>query len=402
LPYPPRQGTTIRNYNLIAQLAQRHTVDLLTFLAPSEQLDATNVLHTLCRRVEAIQQPTRSIKARALDTLRSPLPDMALRLEDAIMHQRVRTWLTERQYDVVQIEGIEMAQYGTHALATGAKLIFDDHNCEYLLQQRAAFTDLRQPRRWVAALYSLMQWAKLRRYERQICQRVHAVVAVSEADRIALLDITPSSSITVVPNGIDLAAYPDAAIDNATIDDATLPSLPHKLVFTGKMDYRPNIDAVLWFGQQVLPRIQAQIPDVLFQIVGMNPHRRLDILRDNPAIEITGAVDDTQPYIREAAIYVIPMRVGGGTRFKVLEAMACSKAIVSTSLGAEGFAVQDGNELLLADGPEAFGNAIIRLLTDRLHDSQMAYKSGIQARRFVENGYTWPQIIPRLENIYSS
>jgi len=298
-------------------------------------------------------------------------------------------------------------------------VIFDDHNCEYLLQQRSALTDLRQPRRWIAALYSLVQWAKLRRYECNICLRSDGVVAVSEPDRQALLRLAPDQPMTVVPNGIDLALFP--TIDTATsverLTDGSRRSLveadyplrqaqgvkeqPHKLVFTGKMDYRPNIDAVLWFGMQVLPLIQHQVADVLFQIVGMNPHSRLDILRGNSAIEITGAVEQTQPYIQDAAVYVIPMRVGGGTRFKVLEAMACGKAVVSTRLGVEGFAVEEGRELLLADQPELFASQVVRLLQDQAEAGHLTQQLGQNARNFVEEGYTWPQIIPGLEDFYN-
>jgi len=420
LPYPPHQGTTIRNYNLMRALAQRYTIDLLTFLAPGATLDASNPLHTLCRRVIALPQPSRSATQRILDTLRSPRPDMGLRLDYAPMHKLVQQWVQEEAYDLVQIEGIEMAQYGLRAAGTkreGAQsaarsvLIFDDHNCEYLLQKRNALTDVRLPRRWPAAAYSLVQWQKLVRYERQICRQADAVLAVSEADKVALQALAPAQSITVIANGIHMADY---ALDPwglcAATDQYTAKSQGSKgsnggqftLVFTGKMDYRPNIDAVLWFGCQVLPLIQAQVPTVCFQIVGLNPHARLDELRANPAIEIVGAVPDAQPYIRAAAVYVIPLRVGGGTRFKALEAMACAKPIVSTSLGVEGIGVQDQRELLLADTAQAFADAVLRLLRDGEAAGTLSQQLGDQARRFVASHYDWAQIVPQLETVYQA
>ena len=392
-PYPPRQGTTIRNFNLIRGLAAHHHIDLLTFLAPGEEIGADSPLHQLCGRIASVEQPTRTTAQRILTTLGGLTPDMGLRLQSASMHALIQTWTQETAYDVVQIEGIELAQYG-RAVAGRRKdagrpaLVFDNHNCEYLLQQRNAFTDLRRPQRWPAAAYSLVQWQKLRRYEASAMRDADAVVAVSEADRSALLDLGVGTPITVVSNGIDLDAY----------QPAPRPASASKtIVFTGKMDYRPNIDAVLWFAHTVLPLVSVHAPDARFQIVGMNPHPRLDVLRGVPSIEITGAVADTRPYIHEAAAYVIPMRVGGGTRFKALEAMACGAATVSTTLGVEGIGVSDGTEALIADTPEHFAQAVLRLLDDA--DGILHRQLGAQGRRFVEQHYGWEQIIPRLEAV---
>lgn len=403
LPYPPRQGTTIRNYYLIKSLAQQYQIDLLTFLAPGEQLAPDNPLYQLCRRIATVAQPVRSLRQRGMDTLTSLLPDMALRLEHPAMHGLIDQWAADTSYDLVQSEGIEMAQYGMRiARPTGQRLqsnprpplVFDDHNCEYLLQKRNALTDLRLPRRWLAAAYSLVQWQKLRHYEARICRFAAATLAVSAADRQALQALVPGLAVTIVSNGIDLAEYPLLPLPPRPP--------PFRLLFTGKMDYRPNIDAMLWFGRHVLPLLQAQEPNLCLQIVGMNPHPRLDELRTNPAIEIVGAVPDTRPYLHTAAAYIIPMRVGGGTRFKALEAMASGKAIVSTTLGVEGIPVQDGRELLLADTPAAFAAQVLRLLRDQQHDGQLSSELGRQARHFVEQQYSWAQIIPHLEQVYST
>ena len=401
LPYPPRQGTTIRNFNLIKTLSARHAVDLFTFLAPGERLEADNPLNDLCGRIECLAQPIRTTAQRARDTLLSSRPDMALRLESEPMHTLVRTWTTVNppRYDIVQIEGIELSQYGMQLARQSAKtierplVIFDDHNCEYLLQQRNAFTDLRQPRRWIAAAYSLIQWQKLRRYEWASLQAANATIAVSQADKMALLALDPAADITVVSNGVDLDEY---AIQT-TQPDLGVP----KLVFTGKMDYRPNIDAVLWFSREVLPMILAAEPKVCFQIVGMNPHPRLDELRDNPQVEITGAVVDTRPFIQAAAVYVIPMRIGGGTRFKALEAMASASAIVSTTLGVEGIPVENGREMLIADAPTDFAAATLRLIADARLGRTLGKELGSNGRRFVEARYAWSSIVPRLEDVYS-
>jgi sugar transferase (PEP-CTERM/EpsH1 system associated) len=405
LPYPPRQGTSIRNYNLLAQLARRHDVDLISFLAPGDELAEDSLLHALCGRIATVHQPQRSTRRRARDTLLAPLPDMALRLESPAMRAQVEEWARggpEGGYDLVQAEGIEMAQYGLLAAeVSGAAFVFDNHNCEYKLQQRNAFTDLsdwRHPKRLLAGGYSVVQWRKLRRYERDVCRAATAVVAVSAADRAALLELDPGLDVTVVSNGIDLAYYDEDYDGDGGVELPGAGAPAPVLLFTGKMDYRPNIDAMLWFGLKVLPLIRERCPGVRLQIVGMNPHPRLDVLRGDPSVEITGAVPDVRPYLRAAAVYVVPLRVGGGTRFKALEAMACARPIVSTSLGVEGLGAENGRELLLADRPDIFADAVLVLLRD---EGKLRRYLGAQARRFVEERYRWETIVPRLEEVYA-
>jgi glycosyltransferase involved in cell wall biosynthesis len=171
------------------------------------------------------------------------------------------------------------------------------------------------------------------------------------------------------------------------------------LIFVGKMDYRPNIDAVLWFADKVLPRISVVLPQVCFQIVGMNPHSRLDRLRTQPNIEIIGAVEDVRPYIYAAGVYVIPLRIGGGTRFKALEAMACAKPVVSTSMGVEGLGVQHGEHFILADQPAEFAQAVLALL--RNPNSEATGAMCQRACRFVETHYGWERIVPKFDTMYA-
>jgi glycosyltransferase involved in cell wall biosynthesis len=167
-------------------------------------------------------------------------------------------------------------------------------------------------------------------------------------------------------------------------------------VFTGKMDFRPNVDAVLWFVDEVLPLITSRLPDARFYVVGQSPHPRLAPLADHPAVVITGRVPDTRPYIAGGGVYVIPLRIGGGTRLKVLEAMAMGQAIVSTRLGCDGFPFQDGREVRFADAPEAFAETVVRLLQSR----EQAETLGRAARAYVEANYGWDVIVPRLEALY--
>jgi glycosyltransferase involved in cell wall biosynthesis len=362
----------------------------------------------VCEWIDTVPVPQRTTARRLRQMLTTRRPDMAWRLWSPAFADRLAMRLAESPFDVVQIEAIELAPYlptiartrrsgphlgcrqggaGKGELAPPRPLIvYEDHNAEWVLQKRACLTDLRTPQRWPAATYSFVQWMRLKSYEADVCRRADRVVAVSEADREAIHAIAPEVEITIVPNGVDL----DEHIGYHG------PVEPFDLVFTGKMDFRPNVDAMLWFGQEVLPLILEHRPDVKLAIVGQRPHPRLAPLRDVPGVTITGWVDDVRPYIAGATVYVAPLRVGGGTRLKLLQAMAMGTAVVATSLGAEGFPVVHSRDLLLADAADDFAQAVLTLLDDPEQRAQL----GTAGRRFVESNYGWDALVPKLEALY--
>ncbi len=397
-PYPPHKGTTLRNYNLIAGLAPRHEIDLLSF---ADAVPTSSPLTQLCWHIATIAIPRRPNWRRALDTVLSPWPDMGLRLWSSKFRQQLAVWLRDGAYDVIQVEGLELARYASppvplsandtaHSRGRGRPLVvFDDHNAEYLLQKRIAEAEI-AARGWNAgAVYSSIQWRKLRSFERRVCRQSDRVVCVSEADAAAIQQLDPAVKAHVIPNGVDTDFY-----RREEVTPLDLP--PHSLVFTGTMDFRPNVDAILWFAQEVLPVIKQQVSDVHVYIVGQQPHARLDTLRADPAITITGAVDDTRPYIAAASVYLVPLRMGGGTRLKLLEALSLQAPIVSTTLGAEGFAVTHDQELLLADDAASFARSVVELIEDR----ERARSLGVAGRSFAVQHYDWRSIVPRFEEVY--
>jgi sugar transferase (PEP-CTERM/EpsH1 system associated) len=390
LPYPPHQGTSLRNYNLIAQLAKRHQVEVLSFLDEGQSLAAATPLLEICSWVEAVPAPQRTMVKRIKQLLGSRLPDMAWRLWSPYYRECLKRRLNEVRFDVVQIEAIELAPYlcAVEAVRPRPLIVFDEHNCEWRLQQRAFLTDVRIPWRWPAALYSFIQWKRLHRYEGDICRRVDKVIAVSEADREGIQSVAPGISITVVPNGVDLEEYRDYRGEKERFE----------LVFTGKMDFRPNVDAMLWFCDQVLPLIRRVYPSTRLAIVGQRPHPRLERLRRVEGITLTGWVPDVRPYLAGATVYVAPLRVGGGTRLKLAQAMAMGCAIVATSLAAEGFPIESGKHMLLADTPYEFATAVLQLLDS----PDVRNRLGAEARMFVQSHYGWEQLVPRLEEVYQS
>ncbi len=379
----------MRNWGLLSGVARNHEVWLLSFAEDAATPHA--LLRETCVNIASAPVPQRTGNERVRTMLDSSLPDMAWRLWSPEFEQKLRSWLAQTPFDVIQIEGIELARYMRCVidLQPDAHIVFDDHNCEYVLQQRNALRDFRNPRRIHGAGYSLIQWRRLRRFEAWAMREADATLCVSPEDQAMLKALVPEVEPVLVPNGIDVAAYASARVT---------PDAPPVIVFTGKMDYRPNIEAALWFGKRVFPLLQAQAPDVRFQIVGQKPHARMDVLRANRGIEIVGAVDDIRTSIAPASVYIAPLLAGGGTRFKLLEAMALRKAIVSTRLGAEGFAAQSGREMLLADTPVDFAAAVLTLLRDpRLRDTLAA--NGLA---FVSAHYDWRVIVPALERVYAA
>ena len=387
-PFPPHQGTAIRNWAILRHLAAQHQVTLLTFHSGENQPTAPEI-RTICKAVYVVPQPSRPMIARLL-TLAAGDADLAQRLWSANFDKTLQQILTDRKFDVVQIEGLEMGRYiqTVRRVAPAARIVFDAHNAEITIQRRALASDRQIPRRWPAALYSRLQLGPLARFEASVCRLADAVTVVSAADRLAFASLAPGLDVVVVPNGIDLDDYRPTPRPTPKVA---------AIVFTGKMDYRPNLDAALWFADKIMPLVQARQPQAVFQIVGQGASPQLARFGQRPGIVVTGAVPDARPYISAAAVYVAPLRMGGGTRFKLLEAMALERPIVSTRIGAEGFEVESGRELLLADTREEFASAVLRLL----NDVELAGRLGAAGRDFVRNAYTWDAILPRLDAVHA-
>jgi glycosyltransferase involved in cell wall biosynthesis len=244
--------------------------------------------------------------------------------------------------------------------------------------------------------YSFAQWQKLARYEATAMRDCDLVLAVADEDRATLCALAPGACIGVVPNGVDTTFFSRAAIDRERA--GTLQFAAPTLVFSGTLDFRPNVDAVTWFAREVLPRLRAQLPQLRLLVVGKRPAPALRQLADTGAVVLTGEVADARPFIAGAAVYVVPMRIGGGVRLKLLEALALEVPVVSTAMGAEGVAgLRAGEHCLLADDPAGFAAAILRLLGD----AALGPRLGAAGRALVCERYDWRAIIPRLEALYA-
>ncbi len=302
----------------------------------------------------------------------------------------LKAQLASQPYDLIHIESLEMAAYLPMLRAQHGKfkVIYDSFNAEFDLQRLIFEIDRRRPARLPAALYSLVQWRRLVTFERHVCQQVDHVIAVSDADAESFRRLASDVKVSVVPNGIYTREY-EAPTGQLELG-------PAALLFTGTMNYRPNVDAVIWFADHILSEIRNAVPEARLFVVGNKPHERLDGLRQRADIEVTGYVQDVLPFLCSASVYVAPLRMGSGTRLKLLQAMAAGCAIVSTHVGAQGLDVQSGREMMLADDPETFARATAALL----RDPALRQKLGAAAHTLVCEQYDWSVIVPRLLNVY--
>jgi polysaccharide biosynthesis protein PslH len=262
-------------------------------------------------------------------------------------------------------------------------VVLFEHNVEYMIWKRLSAIEPSPLRR---ALFEV-EWRKLRAREAAACAAADLTIAVSEPDRKLLAEIAPHSNTAAIPTGVDTSYFSPVAGRE----------LPSRLVFTGSMDWHPNEDAVLYFADAILPLIQRHVPDISLAVVGRRPTERLREAGKKHGIIVTGTVDDVRPYIAEASVYVVPLRAGGGTRLKIFEALAMGKAVVSTTVGAEGLALTPGREYVAADDPRSFADAVVSLL----RDTRRRRAIGQAGRKLVEERYSWAQVAEEFESLCS-
>ncbi len=391
LPYPPHQGGALRSYGILHGLKQAgHHLSLMSFRDAGDGARDIAEMKRWCDEIIVLPPPERSKTQRLRDLLFSDRPDIARRLYSSEFAQRLSALVSDQRFDLVQFEGIEIACYLSllRGMNTSARLVYDAFNAEAALQRVIFDVDRGEPRRWPAAIYSLIQARRLAQYEHELCRQADGVIAVSDEDAAILRAFRPDACVPVVNNGIFADDYRCAG--------AQLELGEHALVFTGKMDYRPNVDAVCWFASDILPLIHRRVPDARLYVVGQKPHPRLERLRRHRQIEITGWVRDVQPFLCGASLYVAPLRMGSGTRLKLLEAMAAGRAVVATTTAISGMLPSVREVLVVADQPDQMASAIIALLQDPRRRQAL----GQAAQAFVKAHYDWSVIIPRLLTAY--
>lgn len=373
-PYPPDNGSKLRVYHLLRSLAKSHEITLVSFAFDTARPSNTGALHSWCRDIHVLPlNPFAVNRAGTLHTFLSLRP-VASRSIPA-MSQLVNDVLRTQTFDAV-IASTEMtAEYALQAPPNVVEIL-EEHNSmtrwrqERFKEQQAPLPKLRY---WVS-------WQKRRYYERRYYPQFDLVTMVSAEDERTTKELARGERphVAVVPNGVDCVHnQPGLAL-----------TMPNTLVYNGALTYSANYDAMRWFLAQVYPRIKAKVPDVSLTITGSTKGVDLGNLALDDSVRLTGFVDDVRLPVAKAAVCVVPIREGGGTRLKILEAMALGTPVVATPKGSEGLALVDGEHLLLADDPQRFANHTVALLGDANRCARLA----THARRLVKLHYDWEQI----------
>jgi glycosyltransferase involved in cell wall biosynthesis len=367
---PVDTGGKIRSYNLLRHLAARHEVTLLSAYGGrrdegyeaelQREFPGAVPVHTAA--------PDAGLLNQSLDYLRrllSPAPYAVARYAASEVRHRIAALLGAQRFDIAVCDFLAPSLNFPRRLTTPTVLF--QHNVESVLWRRQSQHQAGLIRRLIFRLEA----AKMERYERAAVGRFHHVIAVSEEDRAQMLRMTAPERISVVPTGVELKQFQVAGTE------ATAPLV----LFLGSMDWEANADGVEYFCRAIWPRVKSAVPEARFRIVGRNPQPRIRQLAGE-AIEVTGTVSSVIEHLQEAAVFVVPLRIGGGTRLKIYEAMAAGRAIVSTSIGAEGLEVRHGRDILLADDESGFAEAVISLLRSPDLRRQLGQAAAAQAAQF--------------------
>jgi sugar transferase (PEP-CTERM/EpsH1 system associated) len=388
---PLDKGGRLRTWHLLRHLARRHEITYVGFSHPHASPADVARMGEVAARVETVPRPEPAKRswrfyADVARHLADPLPYAVAKYRSRTFAQRVRALLADGRFDLLVSDFLFPVVNLPRSLPCPS-VIFT-HNVESEIWRRHAETNRGASR----PLYWL-QYRRMLKYEAQTLARFDGVLAVSDADRDTFTRLYPGavrSPIHVVATGVDTDYF--TPCEGASAKPCPAPS--RSIVFTGSMDWLPNEDAMLFFCRDVLPLIRAEEPDVTLSIVGRAPTPAIVRLGAQHGITVTGRVDDVRPYVRDAAVYVVPLRVGGGTRLKIFEAMAMAKAVVSTGIGAEGLPVTNGEHLLLADEPRTFARAVVRLFRDLDRRRQLE----AAARALVIARYDWSAVAGGLED----
>lgn len=382
LPYPPREGHQLRAWHVLKALASRHEVTLLSFLRKDDALDEAGPLREVLARLETFaiaSEHSRVAMATAL--LRGTLtrtPFLVAKYDSSALRGRLAE--LARDADLVHFDMLPLMVHAD-CMPAGVPVTFNAHNVEHHLLAKRAHIDPRL----AARMFLSSQVSRLQAFERHACQRANAVLACSEPDARAVRELAPGCDVEVVANGVDL----DGNRPKPGAPD------PDRLVFVGQMGWFPNRDGVDWFLQSVFPRILAARPQARFVLVGKADGYEVPAAVAGN-VRLAGFVTDLRPDVHEAAVYVVPLRAGSGTRLKVLEAMALGKAIVTTTIGSEGIELKHGESALFADDAEDFARATLALMDSPERVARM----GVAARRLAEARYGWDAIGAQLLDRY--
>ncbi len=383
VPFPLTDGGRIRVFNLLKQIAKKSDITLLALETQPTDEEGVAELQQLGVQVHLVPNaPTlpRVSLGTLLKAFLKRQPITVARYDLPAYRQKFRELIATENYDLVHYEMFHTAQFYTETDLPG---VLSQQNVDSEIWRRLC-SETANP------FYKFAYWTQqlaFQRYERVLSPKFDAVTCTSNIDAAVFQRHCAADAIAIIPNGVDVTHFqPDFTTE-----------APAHLIYIGSMDWYQNEDAVAFFADDILPGIQSEVSDVRFSIVGGNPSARVQKLAERDGVIVTGRVPEIKPYFAEATVFVVPLRIGSGTRLKILEALAMGKAIVSTSVGAEGLDLNDGEEIFIADTPKPFAEAVARLLTD----PALRRRIGENGRARVEKDYDWRSIGEKLHQRYT-
>jgi sugar transferase (PEP-CTERM/EpsH1 system associated) len=392
--WPLDTGAKLRNYHLGRVLSEHAQVSLLAFVHDGEPFAIPGNFY---KRVLTVRREPGYTFTKLLRGVvgRTPLP--LLNYTTDSMSQALEGLLAQSDFDIVQVESIHLMGYLPMIRAAQRRplIICDWHNIESELMSRYREREGNLLRR----AYAQRTARLMRNFEQRALDEFDAQITVSERDAERLRKLNSKARIFVIENGVDAPHYSDEQLEQAHAVPRTKQvtrDSPNRIVFVGSMNYHANVDGVVSFSREVWPRLRQRRPDLTFTIVGRDPSPEVRELESAPGLEVTGTVEDVRPYYREAIAAIVPLKVGGGSRLKILEAMAAGVPVISTTLGAEGLEVTHDENILIADTNEEMIEAIMRLL-ERPEDRKQL---GGVGRTLVSNRYDWTTVGTNLFKTY--
>jgi polysaccharide biosynthesis protein PslH len=384
IPYPLDTGAKIRTFQLLAHLSRRHEITLACY---GQQLDseALAAVRRITAEVVLLPGRTRGHSATALALAKSLHNGLPLSVSKYVHPEALETVLRKSRQTPFGLVHVDQP----HLVMTAPPLdyaprLIHEHNIESQIAKRF-YEKAQNP---LLKRFMLDQYRRMERFETLLWRQADHVVTVSDQDREQVLAVCQDKNVTVVENGVDLAYF----------DYTPHPQSDPHLVYTGSMDWLPNEDAVINFEANIFPRIRERYPDAVFTIVGRRPSEKVRRLSQTPGVQVAGTVDDVRPYYARATALVVPLRIGGGSRLKILEAMSAGVPVISTSIGCEGLDVQEGEHLLISDDPQNFAQKTIELVGDVMLQKRLS----ANARDRVLQKYGWAAIAERLADVYDA
>jgi sugar transferase (PEP-CTERM/EpsH1 system associated) len=382
IPYPPNKGEKIRTFHQLLHLSKHHTVHLVCLVDDPTDLEYVSTLERYCASVIAVYRNKNSALCLAIRALLTRKPLSVAAFYRKALAREISHKLHTETFDVIFVSSAAMAEYVLEVSALPRVIDFIDVDSEKWRQYEQHHA---LPLAW---LYGL-EARRLCRYEARIAQVFNHAVLISHEEKRLFQQRICDRPVTVISNGVDLNYFVPKSAEVAS-------HRPPTLVFTGVMDYFPNVDAVEYFCSDIFPLVRAVVPDCWFSIVGRHPTWRVQALSKHPNVTVTGAVPDVRPYLAQATIAVAPFRIARGVQNKILEAMAAGLPVVGSSQAFEGITATEEDGIRIANDPQRFAKEIIALLTGK---DTLRQQCALRARRYVEAYHQWPEQGAQLERL---